>query len=263
MLYASCGGLNIFSTFSFLQTLWPSRKRYTYLTSIRKLMHHSISIQVSNLMLSRTLNYRFLCSQRNKEQTTFFKPPLSQQIPRSYFWQPHQGQEQSRSTPRESDSFRGGTFDQKFEGGPPPPFDHPPPFADNMFHSPFAVLPMIFPPDDNRVPPSKSKETPQSASSEEESGNVPKDPFVERQRRQQQRNQNQQKNPNRHQSLTPSELKMLWNDKNNNSGSSGGSSQMHKSNQWNEDANVNRSSVHNSNSSSENDSFLQNHSVSC
>ena len=157
MLYASCGGFSIFSTFTFVQTLWPNRKRSTYLTSIQKLMHHSI--QVSNLMFSRILHYRCLRPQRNKKQPTSSKPPPFQQIPQSYFWKPYlKGRNKIKIYPSRIWPFSRWSVWPRVWRWSASSY-HPPPFADDMFHSPFTVPPIIFSPNRNGVPPIQRKAT--------------------------------------------------------------------------------------------------------
>lgn len=107
-----------------------------------------------------------------------FQPPNFRDVPQSDFRQPSQTQEQQTFGGKPGPSFPGSPS----QSGDPPNFDQQPPF-DDVFGSPFGIPPMMFPPPPGVV--SKEKRS-QSDFSGEEGVKVPKDPILEKQKRQQQ-----------------------------------------------------------------------------
>jgi len=115
-----------------------------------------------------------------------FQPPNFRDVPQSDFRQPSQFEEQQTFGDQPAPSFPGSPSSQ---GGPPPNFDQQqqPPFDDDMmFGPPFGVPPMMFPPMGGPPPGVNEKRSSQSVFSGEDGVKVPKDPILEKQKRQQQ-----------------------------------------------------------------------------
>jgi len=114
-----------------------------------------------------------------------FQPPNFRDVPQSDFRQPSQFEEQETFGGKPGPSFPGSPSS---EGGPPPNFDQQQSAfeEDMMFGPPFGVPPMMFPPPMGaRGPPGVYEKRP-SVFSGEDGVKVPKDPILEKQKREQQ-----------------------------------------------------------------------------